>query len=186
MTVPYRKKLPMNIPDEVGLVIAMLRNDLLNHKLKHVVPHDHIIRKSKELTFLQLPAILIEKVGSVEMLKSEPLPPDGKLGYQWQADIKIDCICNLDEVSYYPPPEPGEVEKDETRFEGAENFLRIPAWIVYAIMSENREGYTDSLLTIDDIQPTGYEYVPGDYDGVADLWAISQTFTIWFEMEAEP
>jgi len=186
MTIPYRKKEPMNIPDEVGLVIAMLRDDLLNHKLKHVVPHENIIRKSAE-TFLELPAIVVEKVGSEKMLTAEPLPPDGRLGYQWGAEIQIDCVAPRDIFTYYPPPDPGELGTDETRYDGAENFLRVPAWIVFAILSENREGYSDNAgLTIDDIQPTSYVYEAGGYNGVSDLWAISQTFMFTFEMEVEP
>jgi len=186
MTEPYRKKEATKIPDEVGLVIAMLRDDLINHKLKHVVPHKNIIRKKAE-TFLELPAILVEKIGSLEMLSSEPLPPDARLGYYWQAEMTVTCVCPEDIYTYYPPAPPGEVEPEETKFDGAENFLRVPAWLVYTILSENREGYTDpeTGLMIDDIQPVSFLYMAGDYRGVSDLWAITQTFNIKFEMEAQ-
>jgi hypothetical protein len=183
MTIPYWQKEPITIPDEVGLLISLLQDPLRNHKLLHVVSKDNILRKKPE-TFVELTSILVKKVGFENMIKNEPLPPDGTPGYAWESQMEFHLIGHRDGYINYPPPPPGQPDSGETRWDGAENYLQVMAWLVHTILSENRQLQSEAYpsFNIDDIQPVGYEYNDYGYDGTKDVWAIILRYKVSFEM----
>jgi len=171
MVEDYQKE-AVEIPDICKLIRQLLIDDLRNHKLKHLVPHEKII-PNFEGTFEELPCILIQHVGETNMLKEEAIP--GGTGSTWTSAVEITIICTDDAYCNYPPHEPGELDDGSTRFDGAEKVLNTIYWILYRTLSENRRGYEADFLDTyqwDDIRPVGFEMIPGGYNGERDLWAL--------------
>lgn len=187
MAIPYYKKEATKIPDEVGLVINLLTNDLLNHRLKHVVPHAHIIREEPDVWKI-FPAIYVRKVAQPTMVNSVSLGEDydsgeEQIGNIWSADILFDLVAHVNTLFNYPPIElVGDLE--ENRYKHAKNCLPVMHWILHTILSNNRK-YTDpddATFHWDTIMPMDYGLIDGGYGRVRDAWAIQALYRFQFEM----
>lgn len=188
MTLPeYYKKEPIKIPDEAGVVISLLQNDLLNHRLKHVVPHENIFKEEPD-QWNMFPAIYVRKVAQSTMVNNEALGEDYEtgdesIGFVWDADILFDFVAHVESLFNYPPIElVGDLE--ENRYKHAKNCLPVMHWIVHTILSENRK-YTDpddATFQWDLIQPGDFALIDGGYGAVRDVWAIQALYRFRFEM----
>jgi hypothetical protein len=185
---PYYKKEVIKIPDEVGLVISLLNDDLLNHRLSHLVPHDQVIREHPN-SWVQFPAIYVRKIANTSLVTESSLGEDydtGEevLGSVWSADIALDIVAHVNTEFNYPPIElVGDLE--EYRYKHAKNCLPVLQWIVNSVLHENRH-YTDpsgSTLQFDTAEMVGYNLIDGGYSGVRDVWALQVVYRMQFEME---
>lgn len=183
----YYQKEPIKIPDEADLVIKLLKTDLRNHRLKHIVDFKNIIKEAP-VRWTDYPGIYVRKVDHVAMVQNELLDVDEdsgveSIGYVWQADIQIDFVAHVKTMFYYPPHEiDGYVE--ENRYQHAKNCLPVLHWIVHAILAENRK-YTDpddATFQFDTVDPGPFANIDGGYDGVRDVWAIQALYRMQFEM----
>lgn len=178
----YYQREEVVIPDEVDLVRQLLTDDLRNHLLKFVVPLENIIT-AYQGTWEELPAIYIKKVGNVSMITEEAIP--GGIGSSWKSMVQMDLIASDDSFCNYPPPPPGEADTEDTRYDGAEKVLNVIHQILHRIFSENRVGYESTILPTfqwDNVEPSGFEFVDGGYEGVRDIWAISLIYQFDFEV----
>ena len=184
---PYYKKEPIKIPNEAGLVISLLQNDLLNHRLKHIVPHDQIIKEEPD-KWTQFPAIYVRKVGQSTMVNNETLGEDydtgeEQIGFVWSADILFDLVAHVNTIFNYPPIAT-DGDNPDNRYQHAKNCLPVMHWIVHTILSENKK-YTDpddSTFQWDTIEPAGFELIDGGYNGSRDVWAILALYRFQFEI----
>lgn len=176
------QKEAITIPDEVGLIVEALNDDLRNHKLKHIMNLENIVTKAPE-TWDELPAIYVKKVGFTSLMRQEALPSGG-IGDIWESVIEIHLITSDDSYINYPPPDPGELDDESTRRNGAENVLNVMKWIIHTFLAENTVFTSSTIPTFqwDDNQPVSYEIVDGGYTN-RDIWAIILTYRFHFEME---
>ncbi len=175
------QKEEISIPDTPDLVRQLLIDDLRNHLLKHVVPHEKIIT-AYQATWGELPGIYIKEVEYIPMLQEEAIP--GGVGSTWTSIIEIHLISSDDSYTNYPLPNAGELDADETRFNGAEKVLNVIKNLVYRTIAENRENYaSDTIPTFvwDDNKLLSSTLLDGGYDGDLDNWAIIMAYQ--FDME---
>jgi hypothetical protein len=185
--IPDFQKESIKIPDEAGLAIALLRDDLRNHRLKHIVPNNHIVKESPTDRWTLLPGIYVRKVANLGIINGEQLAEndDGTIdyGYIWMADLQFDLIAHAKTSFYYPPKEIfGELE--ENRYKHAKNCLPVIHWILHATLSENRKFSlpADPDFKWDTVEAGPFELVDGGYDGARDVWAIQALYRFQFEM----
>lgn len=181
MAVPYYKKEAIDIPDLPGLVRQLLIDPLRNHMLYRIVPEDKIVLHY-EGTWQELIGIYIKETSMTPILTEEAIP--GGIGSTWEATIEIHIITSDDSYCNYPPPDPGEAPDDSTRFDGAENVLKVLKQLVYRTIAENKKGYESDILATfqwDNANLVSGEMIDGGYDGVKDMWAYIMTYT--FECE---
>ena len=191
-TVPstrFRDFIP--IVDEVDIVIKLIKTDLLNHRLKHILPFNNIY-KEQPLNWKDFPGLYIRKVSNLTLVETESLGEDyntgvEKIGNVWQCDIAFDLVAHVKTIFNYPPIETNEA--DSVRYEHAKNCLPVLHKVLHAILSENRQ-YLDpdgSTLQWDFVEavPNGYNPIDGGYNGAKDVWAIQQLYRFQFEMEVQ-
>jgi hypothetical protein len=189
LSTTFRDFIP--IVDEVDLVIKLIKTDLLNHRLKHILPFNNIY-KEQPLNWKDFPGIYIRKVSNVTMVQTESLGEDydtglEKIGNVWQCDIAFDIVAHVKTIFNYPPTETDEA--DSVRYEHAKNCLPVLHKVLHAILSENRT-YLDpdgSTLQWDFVEPVpnGYNLIDGGYNGARDVWAIQVLYRFQFEMEVQ-
>lgn len=181
MVEDYQKE-AIVIPDELGLIVEALRDDLRNHKLKHIMNLENIVTKSPE-TWDEFPAIYVMKSGFVSMMRQEAMPGGG-IGNIWESEFQFHLITSDDSYINYPPAAPGELDDESTRHDGAENVLNVMQWLIHTFFSENTKYVSSAIPTFqwDDVQPVGYELVDGGYT-TRDIWAIILIYRFHFEVE---
>ncbi len=186
--IAYRLKEAIPIPDEVDLVIKLLENNLLNHRLKHILPLTNIL-KEQPSQWKEFPGMYIRKVSNVTMVEAQSLGEDydtglEKIGSVWQCDIAFDIVAHVKTIFNYPPVVT-DGEANSVRYEHAKNCLPVLHTILHTILSENRQ-YVDpdgSTLQWDSVEPVDYGLVDGGYAGARDVWAIQVLYRFQFEME---
>ena len=181
-SLSYFKREELVIIDVPDLVRQLFIDDLRNHLLKHIVSHDKITTNHQG-TWQELPAIYIHEMESIPISTNEAIP--GGVGDTWSSTIQIDLITSDDSYCNYPPPEAGELDTDDTKYDGAEKVLNVIKEIVKATLAESREGYTsDSISDFqwDNNELQGSNLVEGGYDGVSDIWAIEMTYRFNLEV----
>jgi hypothetical protein len=186
----YSLREAIRIPDEVGLVIKLLKTSAINHRLKHIIPYENI-HKEQPAQWKDLPGMYIRKVSNVSMVRKENLGEDyetgvEKIGHVWQCDILFDLVAHVKTIFNYPPIET-DGEDSANRYEHAKNCLPVMHQLLHTILMENRS-YTDpdgSTLEWDFIEPGEYQLIDGGYAGARDVWAIQCLYTFQFEMEVE-
>jgi len=172
----------ITIPDELGLIVEALNDDLRNHKLKHIMDLENIVTKAPE-TWDELPAIYVRKSAFATLMRQEALPSGG-IGNIWESDFEFHLITSDDSYINYPPADAGELDDESTRHDGAENVLNVMQWLIHTFFSENTVYASSTIPTFqwDDVQPVGYELVDGNYS-TRDIWAIILVYRFHFEVE---
>jgi len=180
--VEYYQREAVNIPDVPDLVRQLLTDNKRNHLLYRVVPHEKVVLHYKG-TWEEYPGIYIRELEMIPMSLEEAIP--GGVGSTWQSIIQIDIITSDDSYINYPPAEPGELDDEATKFDGAEKVLNALKWIIIRILEENREGYESSVLPTfqwDDLELTDASLVDGGYGGVGDIWALEMKYNFKVEV----
>lgn len=187
MAIPYYKKEAVVIPDEVGTVIDLLETDLLNHRLKHIIPLENIYRKPPKL-WKDFPGIYIRKVANASIVQEQFIKEDydtGKdiYGNVWTADIAFDLVAHVKTIFNYPPKSTDPTTT--VRYEHASECLPVMQNVLNTILSENRT-YTnpeDDSLQWDSVEFLNYNLIDGGYSGARDVWALSVVYRFQFEQE---
>jgi len=178
MAPRYFQKEAIKIPDTVGLIINILTDDLRNHRLKEIIPHENIIRRIPQ-RWKQFPGIKVERIAFNSMVKGEPIA-ENEIGYVWSEDILITMFAQERTKFYYPPFNTDE----ENRYQQPENTLPVIHWIIHNIMSENTK-FTDpddETFKMDWNEPGDFDWIEGGYQAIGDLWAVEQVYRCQFEI----
>ena len=181
MTIPYHQKEAINIHDLPDLVRQLLIDPYRNHLLYRVVPNARMTTNYQGV-WDELPAIYIVETSDEPDIIEEAIP--GGIGSTWVSTVEIHLITSDDSYCNYPPPEPGELDDESTRYDGAEKVLQVLKQLVYMTIAENMRGYESDVLATfrwDEAKYEGSSLVEGGYGGVKDIWAIIMTYT--FECE---
>jgi len=187
-TIPsYYKKEAIVFANEVDVIIQLLETDLLNHRLKHVIPYANIY-KEQPLNWKELPGMYIRKIAHASIVKEQFIREDYDTGLDvygnvWTADIAFDLVAHVKQIVNYPPI---ETDPDDTvRYEHAKNCLPLMQAVLDSILTENRK-YTDpdgSTLQWDSVEALPYNLIDGGYEGARDVWALRVVYKFQFEME---
>ena len=183
----YYKKEAIVFGDECDIIIKLLKTDLLNHRLKHIIPFANL-HKEPPLQWKELPAMYIRKIANVSIVQGQFIREDYDTGDDvygnvWTADIAFDLVAHVKTIFNYPP-----IETDPSttvRYEHAKNCLPVMQNLLNTILSENRT-YTDpdgSTLQWDNIELIKYDLIDGGYDGARDVWGLQVVYRFQFEME---
>ena len=182
MATPYYKKEVIKVPDTVGLVMSLFEDDLLNHRLKHVIKKFNF--QEEDLRHWQdFPGLKVESVDFLSIVVNEPISDD-EIGLVWIEEIMVTVAAHERSKIYYPPAElVGEIE--ENRYDELPKLLRCLHWIVFNIISENRKykDPNDSTFGWDFVEPSLTDYIPTGYLGANDVGAIEQSFRFRFEVK---
>ena len=188
-TIPsYYLKDPIPIPDEVGTIIKLIETDLLNHRLKHIIPYKNIYREMPK-QWPEFPGMYIRKIGNATLVEQEFIREDydtgdDVIGNIWESDVAFDLVAHVKSTFNYPPIETDGADADN-KYEGAKNCLPVMEHILRTILSENRK-YTDpddSTFQWDTVEPIDYGLIDGGYAGARDVWAIQVVYRFRFEQE---
>jgi len=175
------------IPDEVDVIIKLLKTDSLNHRLKHIVLLENIW-KEVPLNWKEIPGIYVRKIANVTLVQEQFIREDYDtgddiIGNVWTADIAFDLVAHVKTIFNYPPI---ETDPDTTvRYEHAKNCLAVMESLLRTILSENRKYVDpdDSTFQWDSLEPISYGLVDGGYEGARDVWAIQVVYRFQFEQE---
>jgi len=186
----YKFKESITIPDEVDLIINLLKTNTLNHRLKHIVPLDNIY-KEQPMNWKEFPGMYIRKVSNVTMMTRESLGEDYDTGVEkfvnvWQCDIAFDLVAHVKTIFNYPPIVT-DGEENSIRYEHAKNCLPVMRTLLHTILSENLQ-YVDpdgSTLQWDFVEEQDFNLIDGGYAGARDVWAFQLLYRFQFEMEVE-
>ena len=186
----YKFKESITIPDEVDLIINLLKTNTLNHRLKHIVPLDNIY-KEQPMNWKEFPGMYIRKVANVTMMTRESLGEDYDTGVEkfvnvWQCDIAFDLVAHVKTIFNYPPIVT-DGEENSIRYEHAKNCLPVMRTLLHTILSENLQ-YVDpdgSTLQWDFVEEQDFNLIDGGYAGARDVWAFQLLYRFQFEMEVE-
>jgi len=186
----YKFKESITIPDEVDLIINLLKTNTINHRLKHIVPLDNIY-KEQPMNWKEFPGMYIRKVANVTMMTRESLGEDYDTGVEkfvnvWQCDIAFDLVAHVKTIFNYPPIVT-DGEENSIRYEHAKNCLPVMRTLLHTILSENLQ-YVDpdgSTLQWDFVEEQDFNLIDGGYAGARDVWAFQLLYRFQFEMEVE-
>lgn len=183
----YYKKEAITFADEVDVIIKLLKTDLINHRLKHIIPYANIY-KEHPLNWKELPGLYIRKIANATLVQGEFIREDYDTGDDvygnvWTADIAFDLVAHVKTIFNYPPKQTDP--STTVRYEHAKNCLPVMHNLLNTILSENRQ-YTDpdgSTLQWDNLELLNYDLIDGGYEGARDVWALQSIYRFQFEME---